>query len=61
MKAKKRILTVNPKDVGEYYLLTLLVIGIPVLGWLYVDLKLALALTIIIQVIIGILYFRKGR
>lgn len=61
MKLLKRIPEISTKTLGEYYTLLLLVIGLPLIGYLYVDFELALTLTIIIQATIGILYFRKGK
>ena len=61
MKPIKRIAKLTAHDLGEFYLLLLLIVGIPLIGFIYADFKLALALSVAIQSIIGILYLRKDK
>lgn len=61
MKPIKRILAAIKNNYTEYYIGLLLVFGVPLIGLLYADLRLFIALSVITQSIIGILYLRKGK
>lgn len=47
------------EDFLEYYVLTLLVLGLPLVAFLYADYRLSLLTFIIVQIIIGVLAIRK--
>lgn len=57
-KLKSLYITIK-KDALEYYALTLLVVGLPVIAWIYFDWRAALAVTLIVQAVICVLALKK--
>lgn len=58
---KELVNKIKSKVTVESWTLFLLVVGLPVVGLVYVDWKLSLAIFCIVNIIIGILYLRNNK
>lgn len=62
MKRIKALAAVIKRKITvESWTLFLLVIGLPVIGLLYVDLRLAITVFVVVNATIGILYLRNTK
>lgn len=60
-RIKALVATVKDKLTVENWTFFLLVVGLPLIGYIYTDWKLALTIFCIVNIVIGILYIRKHK